>query len=401
MGADGRARPRRRRRRKRRPRSQPGAAPGTLIVDPDAPRPSISMTSYGPDGFAETAIERVAEIVPRMDAHPVHWINVDGLGDEATLRELGALFHLHRLALEDVINTNQRAKVERYPEHLYVVAHQVHTEDGLRTEQFSMFVGANYVLTFQEFTGDLFDAVRKRIRDGHGRIRQAGPGYLAYALLDAIVDFYFPVLEETGERMEQLEDEVLHRPTRRSIARIHAIKRSLLTLRRSMWPMRDALHTLLRDESAFIQAEDRYYLQDCYDHALRVLEMVESLREVGSSLLDVYLSSESNRMNEIMKVLTMFASIFIPLSFIAGLYGMNFDTSRSPWNMPELDWRFGYFFALGIMAAVAIGLLVFFARKGWLGGDDLPPEDDDEGSGPGAPPGPPPPPDATPGRPAA
>lgn len=374
------------RRRKRRHRARPGTAPGTLIVDPEAPKPVIAMMSYDAAGVRETTIARPSEIEPLLNAPGVHWINVDGLGDAETLVELGRIFRLHRLALEDAVNIGQRAKVEHYPDHLYIVAHQIHVDEGLQMEQISIFVGANYVLTFQERAGDQFDPVRNRIREGRGRMRGAGSGYLAYALLDAIVDFYFPVLERYGERLERLEDEVLKRPRRRSVERIYAIKRELLVLRRSMWPMRDALHGLLREETALIQAEDRYYLQDVYDHAMRVLEMVESFRETSSSLLDVYLSSQGNRMNEIMKVLTMFASIFIPLSFIAGLYGMNFDTS-SPWNMPELAWRYGYPFALAVMGAVAVGLLVYFVRKGWIGAERDDEAEDDGGPGP---PGPPP-----------
>jgi len=385
VASDRKSRSGKRRRRRRRRQAPPGAAPGTLIVDPDAPRPAIALISYTPENVVEAPIERPADLPPLLATPGVHWVNVNGLGDEATLRELGGIFKLHRLALEDVVNTNQRAKVEHYPDQLYVVAHQDHVEDGIGTEQISLFVGTNYVLTFQERPGDLFDPVRQRIREGRGRMREAGPGYLAYALLDAIVDFYFPVLESYGERLERLEDEVLVRPRRRSVDRIYAIKRELLVLRRSVWPMRDALHALLREETPLIQQEDRYYLQDVYDHAMRVLEMLESFRETGSSLLDVYLSSQSNRMNEIMKVLTMFASIFIPLSFIAGLYGMNFDTT-SPWNMPELAWRYGYFFALGLMAAVAIGLVSYFVRKGWLGPGE--PDDGPDDAGHGDPPAP-------------
>jgi magnesium transporter len=359
----------RRRSRKRRAMPPPGTAPGTLNIDPGAPRPVIHLIAYGPDGLTETAIDDVDKLPAMIGAHPVNWINVDGLGDEGVLTKLAAQFHVHRLALEDVVNTNQRAKIEHYPDQLFMVAHQIHTDDGISTEQLSLFLGPNYLLTFQERSGDAFDPVRKRIREGRGRMRQAGPGYLAYTLLDAVVDFYFPVLERFGEELDVLEDEVLYHPHRGTIARIHHVKRELLVLRRSMWPLRDALHALLRDETPLFQPEDRYYLQDCYDHTMRVLEMVDTFREVGSGLLDVYLSSVSNRMNEIMKVLTMFASIFIPLSFIAGLYGMNFDPSRSRWNMPELAWRYGYPFALSIMAAVAGGLLLYFRRKGWLGGD--------------------------------
>jgi magnesium transporter len=231
-----------------------------------------------------------------------------------------------------------------------------------------MFLGANFLLTFQERTGDCFDLVRDRIRRRRGHIRERKADYLAYALLDAVIDGYFPVLEACGERLESLEDAVLDKPSGEQSAQIHEMKRDLLTLRRAIWPQREMINALTRDSSAHVSDQTRVYLRDCYDHTIQLMDMLETYREIASGLVDVYLSSVSARMNEIMKLLTIIATIFIPLGFIAGLYGMNFDTGVSPWNMPELSWRWGYPFALGLMAVVAIGLLLFFRKRGWIGG---------------------------------
>jgi len=357
-------------RRRRRRRLPPGTAPGTLVADPDASPSRIRVIRYGPERVEEHEVKTVDEVRAMAGRDPVMWINVDGLGDTAAIGQLGELFGLHKLALEDVVNLSQRAKVEIYPNHLYIVARMIHYDGQVQSEQLSILLGKDFVLTFQEQPGDMFDPVRERIRGGRGRMRHAGPGYLAYALLDAVIDNYFPVLETFGERLEQLEDEILERPTRKAMASVHDTKRDLLALRRSIWPMRETLNTLLREQIDYFGVEDRPYLQDCYDHTIQVMDIVETHRELGSGLLDVYLSSLGNRTNEIMKVLTMFASIFIPLSFIAGLYGMNFDTEVSRWNMPELHWVWGYFFALGLMAAVAAGLLYYFIRNGWIGRRD-------------------------------
>jgi magnesium transporter len=229
----------------------------------------------------------------------------------------------------------------------------------------SIFLGKNYVVTIQERPGDCFGGVRQRIRASVGRLRTSGPDYLTYTLLDAIVDAYFPVLEVCGERLEALEDEVIAKPMADTIARVHQIKRELQNFRRILWPMRDAVASLLRDDQSVFSPETRIYLRDCYDHLIRIIEIVETQRELGSDLVDLYLSSASNRMNEIMKVLTVITTIFIPLSFIAGVYGMNFDR-YSPWNMPELGWLYGYPFSLALMAAVAIVLILYFRRKGWM-----------------------------------
>jgi magnesium transporter len=239
--------------------------------------------------------------------------------------------------------------------------------ERLEAEQLSLFLGDRFVVTFQEGKpGDSLEPVRKRLRESAGKLRTLGADYLAYALIDAVIDGYFPVLEEYGERLETLEDEILDKPGAGTIARLHGIKRDLLEVRRAVWPLREALAALDRDPGELVTAETRVFLRDCYDHVVRVMDLVETYRELCADLMDVYLSSVSNRLNEVMRVLTVFSAIFIPLTFIAGVYGMNFHTDASPWNMPELAWKWGYPFCLGLMLATAGGLLVFFARKGWL-----------------------------------
>ncbi len=345
---------------------QPGASPGLLAADPEAPRPEVSVIAYGPESVVEVPIGDVESIRQYLGTQPVTWVNVDGLGDAATVAKIGEIFGLHRLAMEDVINVHQRPKVEQYGDHTYIVAREVTLGECLETEQISIFLGKNYVLTFQERAGDCFGAVRDRIRLVGGRIRGAGPDYLAYALLDAIIDAYFPVIEHHGERLDALDDEIIAKPGADAIARVHIIKRELGAFRRVLWPTRDAINSLLRDEHCFFTAETRIYLRDCYDHTLRIIELLETQRELASDLVDLYLSSASNRMNEIMKVLTVITTIFIPLSFVAGIYGMNFDRTVSVWNMPELGWIFGYPFSLGLMAVTAAALVVYFKRKGWM-----------------------------------
>jgi magnesium transporter len=268
-----------------------------------------------------------------------------------------------------VVNVHQRPKVEEYEDHLFIVSRMVSVNDPPHTEQIAMFLGAGYLLTFQEATGDCFDGVRDRIRRHRGLIRESGADYLAYTLLDAVIDGYFPVLEEYGEDLEILEDTVLAAPLREHVGQIHEMKRNFLTLRRAIWPQREMISALSRNASKQVSDQTRVYLRDCYDHTIQLIDILETYREVASGLVDVYLSSVSARMNEIMKVLTIIATIFIPLGFIASVYGMNFKPEVSPWNMPELSWTFGYPMALGLMTAVAVGLLYFFRRRGWLGGD--------------------------------
>ncbi len=353
-------------------RQPPGSPPGTLVPDPQAPHPDIKVMAYGPNGLVERTLDKAEDVREFVGVWPVTWVNVDGLGDATTIARFGALFKLHVLAMEDVINVHQRAKVEQYPDYYFIVGRMVEISQRVETEQLSLFLGKNFVLTFQELPGDCFDPVRERIRKAGGRIRNAGPDYLAYALVDAFVDHYFPVLEKYGEQLESLEDEVILSPQRGVISRIHEVKRDLLTLRRAAWPLREALTTLYRESTPLITEETRLYLRDCYDHTVQIIDLLENYRDIASSLTDIYLSSVSNRMNEVMKVLTIFTAIFAPLTFIAGIYGMNFNTDKSPLNMPELNWYWGYPFALGLMILLATIMLIYFGRKGWLVSDPRP-----------------------------
>jgi magnesium transporter len=353
---------RERHRRLRRRKTAPGSPPGTLLPEPGAPRPVMQLMAYGPGEFAEQEIQTADGIGPYLGKFPVLWVNVDGLGDVEAVRKIGELFGLHPLALEDVLNVHQRPKVEPYEKYLFIVLHMPVAGEQVQTEQLSLFLGNNFVLTFQERPGgDCFALVRDRIRKNHARIRGAGPDHLAYALLDAIVDSYFPVLERYGERLETVEQEVVMEPGGDTVSKIHEIKRALLQLRRAVWPMREAFNSLLRDETPFIAPETRTYLRDCYDHSVQIIDMLETDRETAFGLLETYLSSTSNRMNEIMKVLTIIATLFIPLTFIVGIYGMNFA------HMPELGWHWGYPLIMAVMGIIAVGMLVYFHRKGWLG----------------------------------
>jgi len=354
-----------RRQRRRRVERRPGSAPGTLQGDPQAQPPRIRAMAFGAEACQEVEIRSPDELRSLLERWPVTWVNVDGVAHAPTLEALGQLFGIHRLALEDVINTDQRAKVESFAEHVFLVARAPSATLAQHLEQHSLFVGRNWVLTFQEQEGDNFDLVRQRLRAAGSRIRCSGPGYLAYALLDAIVDSYFPVLDAVGTRLEALEDVVLEGPERETPHAIQAVKKELAALRRAVWPHRDALAALQRETGRF-DAETLIHLRDCQDHVVRIVELLELYRETCSDLMNVHLSGLSNRMNEVMKVLTIIATIFIPLGFVAGVYGMNFDRSVSAWNMPELGWVWGYPFALGLMLAVALGLLWFFRRKGWL-----------------------------------
>jgi magnesium transporter len=343
---------------------KPGTAPGTLRA-PDTPATGpvrVTVIDYSPDHFEEKQIADIEECFPYRDKQTVTWINVEGLHDIGLIEKLGQHFGLHSLALEDVLNCGQRPKLEDYGNYHFMVMKSLYLRDGeLGLEQISFFLSGTYVITLQEVPGDSFEAVRQRIRQGgKGQIRRMGPDYLLYALVDALVDEFFPVLEAYGERVEELEDEVIEEPTPDTLNEVHRIKRELLMVRRTAWPEREVINALQREEAHLIQPETRVFLRDCYDHTIQVIDMVETYRDLASGLLEVYLSSASNRLNEVMKVLTIISTIFIPLNFIAGLYGMNFH------NMPELNSRYGYPMALGVMATVGISLVVYFRRKGWF-----------------------------------
>jgi magnesium transporter len=346
-----------------------------MTVAPGAVHPQIQVFAYGPAGLTETSPASLSD----LSAAPppaIRWINVDGLGDIETLQQIGAAFGLHPLVLEDIVNLHQRPKVEAYDGYMFIVLLMPVTvgtamhgpADRLETEQVSMALGRDFVVTFQERPGDSFEPVRHRLRSPGGQIRQRGPDYLAYALIDAAIDAFFPILEAFGEQVEELEDDVIAHPGARQIARIHDMKRNLLMARRALWPLRDMLNALLREDSPLIEAHTRIFLRDCHDHAIQLIDMIETYREICSGLVDIHLSSASNRMNEVMKILTIIATIFIPLTFIVGVYGMNFDPAAGPLSMPELGWRYGYPAVLTLMALIAVGLVIWFRSKGWIGG---------------------------------
>ncbi|MEL6161109.1 MAG: magnesium/cobalt transporter CorA [Cyanobacteria bacterium J06627_32] len=351
-----------------------GMAPGTLVIDEDASPTELTLIDYSPGKAVRQRLRSPEEALAHLSTDSISWIDLQGLGNEDVLNHLGQVFQLHPLVLEDVVNVPQRPKIEYYDDQLLIIVRMVivneaaHAgESRFNSEQLSFVLGKNYLLTVQEeLQQDCLDPVRNRIRTGQGLIRSEGADYLAYALIDAVIDAYFPVLEDYGEYIESLEDEVIFNPTRETVQKIYRVRRELMSLRRSIWPQRNALNQLVRDGSDLIRPEVRVYLQDCYDHVVQVLDIVETYRELTANLMDVYLSSVSNRMNEVMKTLTVISSIFIPLTFIVGVYGMNFNPAASPWNMPELNAYWGYPFCWGVMVSIAAGLSVYFWRKGWF-----------------------------------
>lgn len=352
--------------RKKKRRTRPervGAPPGTLSVPEDAVASKVRVTRYDATSITER------EGVDNIDQGPkgVVWVDVVGLGSLDVLTKVSDRFGLHPLAMEDVVSTHQRAKAEDYPKTLFVVLRAIREVDKeADLEQMSFFIGEGFVVTFQEREGDAFEPVRERLRAGKGRIRTQGATYLAYALLDATIDAMFPLLETYGDRIEALERDVFHDPRPDLAESIHALKNEVMRLRRTVLPLREALSRLMRLDNPLVDEDVRLYLRDCLDHLTQMVELLESQREMATTLVDAHLSSLGHRSNEVMKVLTMVATIFIPLSFLAGIYGMNFDASASPYNMPELGFAYGYPTLIAVMLAVACGMLVYFRRKDWL-----------------------------------
>lgn len=354
-----RSRTRRRRHRDFAHRTQPGAPPGILVPLADAQPTVMTLMAYGPDGCDERPIRNVAEAAASLAKYPVTWLNVDGLADITVVQEAGRLFNLHRLALEDVVHQHQRAKCEQYGDVHFIVVRAPIPGQVCETEQVSLFVGPKFVITFQEAGGDQFEPIRNRIRSGFSRGKLSAD-YLMYALLDAVIDSYFPLLEQSGDRLDALEVDVIGPPSREVMPRIHAIKRDLQHVRRAIWPLRDAVNTLLRDPAPWLTDETRLYLRDCHDHAIQLIDLLENYRELAGALTDVHLSMLSNYTNEVMRVLTVISTIFIPLTFVVGVYGMNFR------HMPELEWPLGYLFVMVLNAVVGGGFVYFFWRRGWI-----------------------------------
>jgi len=354
----------------------PGESPGTLRVTHEGEhrKPVITLIEYDRTNLEERVIENTEELLPRLDNQRVTWINIDGLGDIEVLRALGSQFNLHPLALEDVLDTTQRPKVEQYDNYLFLVIQMLYRDrDGaICGEQVSMFLGKHFLITLQEEAEfDVFEPVRARIRNTSGTIRKVGPDYLAYALVDSIVDHYYPVLEDVGTKVDAIEENLSTlQPAANPVGALHAHKRTLTRIRRFIWPVRDLVSSLMHDESGLVNKSTKVYLRDCYDHTVQLMDLVESYRDVLSGLMELYLSAVGMRTNEIMRVLTVISSIFIPLTFIAGVYGMNFahevDGKRLPWNMPELVHPYGYIACLLFMLGVAIFQLIYFKKKRWL-----------------------------------
>ena len=350
----------------------PGTSP-TVITLPAAAAerpPVIELIEFNRETEKASRLKKIDEIFGCRDNGLVSWVNIEGLGDVPMYQRMAAHFHLHPLAIEDVFNTSQRPKVEDYPGHLFIVAQMVYADEKTEevcAEQVSMFLSKDILISIQEEPDqDVFEPVRHRILGGNEQIRSGGADYLAYALLDAVTDHFFPLLESVGEALEDLEDELLDRPTKASLEKLHNIKRTLLLLRRAAWPQRELLNNLQRDQTGLITPPTKVYLRDCYDHLVQIMDIIENYREMASSLMDIYLSAISIRTNDIMRVLTVISAIFIPLTFVAGVYGMNFDKDAGPFSMPELRHKYGYLICISVMALIAFGQLFIFWRKGWL-----------------------------------
>ncbi len=340
-----------------------GHPPGTILESQDSPEDvKISVFDYNTKDFKERTLDQIEECFPYKASASVTWINIEGINPQM-IKTIADYYGIHPLVAEDIVNAGQRPKMEDYTDHLFIVLKMIYFNAKIHDivdEQISLILGPNFVISIQEKEGDVFDPIRQRIRAGKGRIRSAGPDYLAYTLLDAVVDNYFIILDKRGEDIELLDEEVMTNPRHEITRTIHTIKRDMIYLRKQIWPLREVLSGLMRYESKLIKKQTGIYLRDVYDHTIQVMDTIDSFRDMISGIHDSYLSAISNKMNEIMKVLTIFAAIFIPLTFLAGIYGMNFE------NMPELKWHYGYFVALGVMATLGFGMLLFFKKKDWL-----------------------------------
>lgn len=347
-------------------RSPAGSAPGTLIAHPGAVRSRLRVTLVSPERTRQLDDVSLPEVETLLREWPVVWVDCVGLGDIEVINGLGSLLGFHRLSLEDVVNTGQRPKAEFYENYAFVVLKMLGAQRDDPPEQLSLFFGDNFVVTFQERPGDAFDPVRRRIAERAQRLVSRKADYLAYALLDAVIDGYFPVVDRAGEDIDRVEDGMLAQPGQNRSGMLHILRRDMIALKRWLWPARDAIAALIRSDASYVSAETRVFLADTQDHIVRLIEIVETHREMVTGLIDMNLALVQARTNDIVGLLTVISAIFIPLTFLVGVWGMNFDPDVSPWNMPELEWRYGYPAALGFMAAVAIGLVAYFRWRKWL-----------------------------------
>lgn len=342
-----------------------GLPPGTLvhIGERKAEKVRITIIDYDETQFQEKEVETIEECFPFKDTQTVTWINIEGLHQLEIIEKIGKQFNIHPLVLEDIANTEQRPKMEDFDDYIFLILKMLCFEEDknvIKAEQVGLILGSNFVISFGEGEGDVFNPVRERIRNGKGRIRKLGPDYLAYALIDVIVDSYFLILERIGDRIEYLEEDLLDEPRPETMQAIHSLKGEMLLFRKSVWPLREVISSVERGESDLVRESTVIYLRDVYDHTIHVIDTVETFRDLLSGLLDLYISSVSNKMNEVMKVLTIIATIFIPLTFIAGVYGMNFR------YMPELEWRFGYHMILLVMLITGAGMVIYVRKRRWL-----------------------------------
>jgi magnesium transporter len=342
-----------------------GMPPGSLVHIGETPAQAVSieLIGYDPETFEEQRFATVDDCLPHLERPGITWVNVEGVHDVEIIRHLGERFSLHPLVLEDIVNTGQRPKIEDYDDYLFIVLRMLRPTGGgeFTSEQLSMILGPRYLFTFQEgLQGDVFDMVRERLRNNKGKGRGMGADYLAYALIDAIVDSYFTVLEDLGERIVNLEEELTLSPDPTTLHEINTIKKEIIFLRKAVWPLREAVSFLERGDSVLLSPATRLYFRDVYDHTVQVIDTVETYRDLLSGMLDLYLSSISNRINEIMKFMTVIGTIFMPLTFLVGVYGMNFK------HMPELEWHYGYFILWGLMIGLSMAMIIFFRRKRWL-----------------------------------
>ena len=352
----------------------PGTLPGTLAAPVCEVPPRIALVEFGPDTYEERLIASPAECLSPeecrayLDSPSITWIHVEGCVTPDTLQHLGGLFGLHPLALEDVLNTGQRTKLESYEGQLFLVMHlPAQNRAGVEAQQVSFFLGHNYLISFHDGDTDPFEPVRGRLRRRAGRLRDRGADYLLYGLVDLIVDQGFPLLEDYGEQIESIEEALLDDPDKALLNHIHRLRRELLLLRRLIWPQSEVLRQLLHEDYPSVQDQTKVFLRDCHDHALHILDLLESYREMTTVMLEAYLSSASNRLNEAMRVLTVIATVFMPLTFIVGVYGMNFSVNESsPWAMPELRWAYGYPVVWGVMVLIGIAMLFYFKRRKWF-----------------------------------
>ena len=342
-----------------------GASPGTLvhIGEQKVDDTRITLIDYDEAHLQERVLDGIEEAFPLKDLPTVTWINIDGLHEIDIIEKVGQHFNIHPLVLEDIVNTGQRPKTEEFEDFIYVVLKMLHYNENseeISSEQFSLVLGPDFLISFQEIQGDVFKTVRERIRKPKTRIRKAGCDYLAYALIDAVVDNYFLILEKLGENIETLEEDLLENPSPETLQTLHEMKREMIYLRKQIWPIREMINSLVKGESSLVNESTSLFFRDIYDHTIQIIDTIESFRDILSGMLDIYLSTLSNKMNEVMKVLTIIATIFIPITFVAGIYGMNFKF------MPELEWRWGYVMVWAIIVVVVGIMIGFFKKKQWL-----------------------------------